>query len=89
MDDVEAKVFDRLPDETWVYPGHGTTPPSASSARTWPSGARAAGNKDASAWGYESGFCHGAGTRIAAGRFLRLAAALDVRRGRYTFPCRR
>jgi len=23
MDDLEAKVFDRLPDETWVYPGHG------------------------------------------------------------------
>jgi glyoxylase-like metal-dependent hydrolase (beta-lactamase superfamily II) len=23
IDDVEAKVFDRLPDETWVYPGHG------------------------------------------------------------------
>jgi glyoxylase-like metal-dependent hydrolase (beta-lactamase superfamily II) len=22
MDDVETKVF-RLPDETWVYPGHG------------------------------------------------------------------
>ena len=21
--DVEAKLFDRLPDETWVYPGHG------------------------------------------------------------------
>lgn len=21
--DVSAKVFDRLPDETWVYPGHG------------------------------------------------------------------
>jgi glyoxylase-like metal-dependent hydrolase (beta-lactamase superfamily II) len=21
--DVERKVFDRLPDETWVYPGHG------------------------------------------------------------------
>lgn len=21
--DVETKVFDRLPDETWVYPGHG------------------------------------------------------------------
>jgi glyoxylase-like metal-dependent hydrolase (beta-lactamase superfamily II) len=21
--DVEAKVFDRLPDETWFYPGHG------------------------------------------------------------------
>jgi glyoxylase-like metal-dependent hydrolase (beta-lactamase superfamily II) len=23
MDDLEAKVFSRLPDETWVYPGHG------------------------------------------------------------------
>ncbi len=23
MDDVEAKLFDRLPDETWFYPGHG------------------------------------------------------------------
>jgi glyoxylase-like metal-dependent hydrolase (beta-lactamase superfamily II) len=23
MGDLEAKIFDRLPDETWVYPGHG------------------------------------------------------------------
>ncbi|MFJ8849621.1 MBL fold metallo-hydrolase [Streptomyces sp. NPDC102437] len=23
MDDLEAKVFDVLPDETWIYPGHG------------------------------------------------------------------
>lgn len=23
MDGLEAKVFDRLPDETWIYPGHG------------------------------------------------------------------
>jgi glyoxylase-like metal-dependent hydrolase (beta-lactamase superfamily II) len=23
LGDVERKVFDRLPDETWVYPGHG------------------------------------------------------------------
>ncbi|HEX7105571.1 MAG TPA: MBL fold metallo-hydrolase [Acidothermaceae bacterium] len=23
MDDLESKVFARLPDETWVYPGHG------------------------------------------------------------------
>ncbi|MFI1399781.1 MBL fold metallo-hydrolase [Streptomyces sp. NPDC020681] len=23
INDVEAKLFDRLPDETWVYPGHG------------------------------------------------------------------
>ncbi|ONI73701.1 Zn-dependent hydrolase [Kribbella sp. ALI-6-A] len=23
INDVESKLFDRLPDETWVYPGHG------------------------------------------------------------------
>ena len=23
MDDLEAKIFGRLPDETWFYPGHG------------------------------------------------------------------
>jgi len=23
IDDVEKKVFGRLPDETWFYPGHG------------------------------------------------------------------
>ncbi|MEJ7706026.1 MAG: MBL fold metallo-hydrolase [Nocardioidaceae bacterium] len=23
LKDVETKIFDRLPDETWVYPGHG------------------------------------------------------------------
>ncbi len=23
INDVEHKLFDRLPDETWVYPGHG------------------------------------------------------------------
>ena len=23
IDDVERTVFDRLPDETWFYPGHG------------------------------------------------------------------
>ena len=23
LDEVETKVFDRLPDETWFYPGHG------------------------------------------------------------------
>ncbi|MEO6203872.1 MAG: MBL fold metallo-hydrolase [Mycobacteriales bacterium] len=23
MDDLERKIFDRLPDATWVYPGHG------------------------------------------------------------------
>ncbi|TCO28187.1 hypothetical protein EV652_106172 [Kribbella steppae] len=22
--DVEAKLFNELPDETWVYPGHGS-----------------------------------------------------------------
>ena len=23
IEDVSTKVFDRLPDETWFYPGHG------------------------------------------------------------------
>ena len=23
IDDVEHKLFDRLPDDTWFYPGHG------------------------------------------------------------------
>ncbi len=23
MDDLEGKIFDRLPDDTWFYPGHG------------------------------------------------------------------
>jgi glyoxylase-like metal-dependent hydrolase (beta-lactamase superfamily II) len=23
MDDLEERVFGELPDETWVYPGHG------------------------------------------------------------------
>lgn len=23
IDDVETKIFDRLPDDTWIYPGHG------------------------------------------------------------------
>jgi glyoxylase-like metal-dependent hydrolase (beta-lactamase superfamily II) len=23
LDDVQRQIFDRLPDETWVYPGHG------------------------------------------------------------------
>lgn len=23
MDDLESRVFGELPDETWVYPGHG------------------------------------------------------------------
>lgn len=23
MDDLEVRVFERLPDETWIYPGHG------------------------------------------------------------------
>ena len=23
MDDLTARVFDRLPDDTWIYPGHG------------------------------------------------------------------
>jgi glyoxylase-like metal-dependent hydrolase (beta-lactamase superfamily II) len=43
LEDVERKVFARLPDPTWFYPGHGKTSRSASSDRTSTSGGRAAG----------------------------------------------
>ena len=26
MNDPEAKVFDRCPNDTWFYPGHGKNP---------------------------------------------------------------
>ncbi len=42
IDDVERKVFDRLPDETWLYPDHGDDstlgaerPHVAPSGHTW------------------------------------------------------
>ena len=45
MDDVEAKVFGRLPDDTWFYPGHGNDSTlGAERAARWPSGAPAAGD---------------------------------------------
>ena len=28
IDDVEHKLFDRLPDDTWFYPGHGNERPA-------------------------------------------------------------
>jgi glyoxylase-like metal-dependent hydrolase (beta-lactamase superfamily II) len=27
VEDVSTKLFDRLPDETWFYPGHGNDSP--------------------------------------------------------------
>ncbi len=36
MDDLEAKVFGRLPDETWFYPGHGKDSTLAPSGRPSP-----------------------------------------------------
>ncbi len=43
IDEVSTKVFDRLPDDTWFYPGHGNDGRSAPSGRTSPSGASGAG----------------------------------------------
>ncbi len=40
-DGVVAKVLDRLPDATWVYPGHGKDTTWGPSTRTWRSGASA------------------------------------------------
>lgn len=39
IDDVEHKLFDRLPDETWFYPGHGRDSTLGAERPTWPSGA--------------------------------------------------
>ena len=36
IEDVSTKVFDRLPDETWFYPGTATTRSSATSGLTSP-----------------------------------------------------
>ena len=44
IDDVERKLFDRLPDDTWFYPGHGKDSHARrASGRRSRSGAPAAG----------------------------------------------
>jgi len=43
IDEVSTKIFDRLPDDTWFYPGMGTTRRSAPSGHTSASGGNAAG----------------------------------------------
>ena len=56
IDEVETKVFDRLPDETWFYPGHGDD--SDARRRAAPprrSGASGAGRRHAK--GGVAGWC--------------------------------
>jgi glyoxylase-like metal-dependent hydrolase (beta-lactamase superfamily II) len=43
LTDVTERLFNPLPDATWVYPGHGNDTTLGRSARTSPSGATAAG----------------------------------------------
>jgi hypothetical protein len=73
MTGLEERVFGRLPDETWIYPGHGndsTLGAERPHLAEWRAGA---GKGDASASGCESGVLLGAGIqRIAVGRSLRL-----------------
>jgi hypothetical protein len=38
MDDLEERVFGQLPDETWVYPGHGDDTTLGADARRFRSG---------------------------------------------------
>ncbi|MFM8896468.1 MAG: hypothetical protein ACKOE2_14155, partial [Actinomycetales bacterium] len=42
---VQERLFNPLSDDTWVYPGHGRTPPWAANARSWTSGGSAAGSR--------------------------------------------
>ena len=44
LGDVERKLFDRLPDETWVYPGHGDDTTLGAERPRSRSGAPAAGD---------------------------------------------
>jgi glyoxylase-like metal-dependent hydrolase (beta-lactamase superfamily II) len=44
MDDLERRVFGALPDDTWVYPGHGADTTLGASGRRCRSGAPAAGS---------------------------------------------
>ena len=44
MDDLEERVFGTLPDETWVYPGHGDDTTLGAERPHLPSGVRAAGD---------------------------------------------
>ena len=55
MDDLEAKVFDRLPDETWFYPGHGDDSTLGAERASIPSGAPGAGEQTPVA-GFDCGF---------------------------------
>jgi glyoxylase-like metal-dependent hydrolase (beta-lactamase superfamily II) len=41
--DVSTKLFGRLPDATWVYPGHGGDTTLGAERPTWKSGAPGAG----------------------------------------------
>jgi glyoxylase-like metal-dependent hydrolase (beta-lactamase superfamily II) len=45
INDVETKLFDRLPDETWFYPGHGNDGTLGAERPSLPSGAPAAGDR--------------------------------------------
>jgi len=42
---VGSKIFDVLPDETWVYPGHGKDTTLGDESRTWRSGGNGAGKE--------------------------------------------
>jgi glyoxylase-like metal-dependent hydrolase (beta-lactamase superfamily II) len=45
VDDVEERLFGTLPDDTWVYPGHGKDTTRAPNGPTWTSGGRGAGER--------------------------------------------
>ena len=43
MDDLESRVFGELPDDTWVYPGHGDDTTLGKERPHLPSGGHVAG----------------------------------------------
>ena len=45
MDDLESRVFGGLPDDTWVYPGHGDDTTLGDERRNSANGVRGAGER--------------------------------------------
>jgi hypothetical protein len=65
---VVAKIFGRLPDTTWVYPGHGADTTLGAERPHLEEWRARAGKEDANASGYESGILLGRTSAHSRGR---------------------
>ena len=76
MSGLEERVFGRLPDETWIYPGHGNdTTLGAERPHLAEWHARGLVRRTRARKAPSRGFCSGGHPRLAVGRSLRFAAS--------------